>query len=622
MAQLHATDILLCDVPPDGLELFQRFHRKQSAKLAQRWSSPLAVKFPLIDPNRFLDHTVAFVRPVFSRIGALVWLAVVVTAAVLAATHWSELTQNVTDRVLTPGNLVMLALIYPLIKLVHEFGHAYATRVWGGEVHEMGIMLLVLMPIPYVDASAASAFRRRRRRVIVGAAGIIVELFLAGLATFVWLNVQPGLLRAAAYNVMLIGGVSTLLINGNPLLRFDGYYILSDLLEIPNLAQRSQQHLRYVFDRYVFGVTDVESPASAPGESTWFVIYGVAGAIYRIFLFSAIILFIAGRFFFVGVLLALWASFGLIVRPIYKSVRYVLADPKLGRSRVRAVLTAATLLVVALVLFFVLPVSSSTRAEGVVWIAEESIVRAGANGFIEEVLAEPGATVSAGDPLITSRNEELEARVRVLELRVDELRSREEALRVSDQVAADIARQELVAATAELDRARQELDELVMRAGRDGTLVLSRARDLPGRFVRKGEVLGWVLDLSTVTARVVVTQADVDLVRRQTLSVSARLVENLRETPARILREVPQASDHLPSNVLGTAGGGQIAIDPRFQDGTTIQTLFEFDIELLPEERLTTVGSRVHVRFDHGKEPLARQVYRALRQLLLRRFNV
>ncbi|MGD8817282.1 MAG: peptidase M50, partial [Acidobacteriota bacterium] len=201
-------------------------------------------------------------------------------------------------------------------------------------------------------------------------------------------------------------------------------------------------------------------------------------------------------------------------------------------------------------------------------------------------------------------------------------RSREEALRVTDQVQADIARQELVAAEAELERARQEYDDLTIRAGRDGTLVLTRAEDLPGRFVHKGELLGYVLDLSNVTARVVVTQTDVGLVRRQTKSVSARLAENLNVTPARILREVPQASDRLPSNILGTAGGGQIAIDPRYQDGTAMQTLFQFDIELLPEEQLATVGGRVHVRFDHGYEPLAQQVYRSIRQLLLRRFRV
>jgi len=624
MAQLHAADILLCDVPPDAIELLERYHRKQKGKMAQRWASPLALRFPLVDPDRFLNPVLPFIRPAFTWVGAAIWIGVVGVAFVLAITHWPELSENVSDRVLSPENLLLLALIYPLIKLLHELGHAFATKVWGGEVHEMGVMLLVLMPIPYVDASAASAFRSRRRRVIVGSGGIIVELFLAGVSMFAWLNMQPGLARAAAYNVMLIGGVSTLLINGNPLLRFDGYYILSDLLEIPNLAQRSQQHLRYLADRYLFGVSedDAEPIATAPGEATWFVVYGIAGAIYRVFLFTAIILFVAGRFFFIGVLIALWASFGLLVMPIYKTIRYITTGPGLSRTRTRAVVTSIALVIIALLLFFFLPIPSATRAEGVIWIAEDSLVRAGTEGFIDEVLVPAGTQVRAGQALITSSYPELGARVKVLELRVGELRSREEALRVSDQVQADIARQDLAAAEAELERARQEHDALTIRAERDGTLVLTRADDLTGRFVHKGELLGYVLDLSSLTARVVVTQTEVDLVRRHTESVSARLAENLSETPARILREVPQASNHLPSNVLGTAGGGQIAIDPRFQDGTAMQTLFQFDIELLPEEQFPTVGGRVHVRFDHGYEPMAQQVYRSVRQLLLRRFRV
>jgi putative peptide zinc metalloprotease protein len=622
LAQLHSADVLLCDVTPDGLELFDRFNRKQSARRTQRWSSPLALKFPLVDPDRILDRLAPFVRPLFGWVGAITWLAVVVTAAVLAVTHWPELTENVTDRVLTPHNLVLLALTYPLIKLFHELGHALTTKIWGGEVHEMGIMLLVLVPIPYVDASAASAFRSRRRRVIVGSAGIIVELFLAGLALFAWLNIEAGMLRAAAYNVMIIGGVSTLLINGNPLLRFDGYYILADLLEIPNLAQRSQRHLRYLADRYLFGVEGAEPLANAPGEATWFGVYGVASFVYRIFLFSAIILFIAGKFFVIGLLLAAWASFGLVVRPLYKAARYVFADPRLQKRRVRAVAVAAGL-VAAAVLLLVVPAPSSTRAEGVVWIAEDSIVRAEVDGFIAEVLAEPGTRVSAGQPLVTTHDPKLAADVEILELRVEELRSREAALRVSDQVAAEIARQDLLAANAELERTRERHAALTIRARREGTLVLTRARDLPGRFLKKGQVLGYVLDLSTVTARIVVTQANVDLVRRQTVSVSARLTENLNETPARILREVPGASDRLPSNMLGTVGGGQIAIDPRLQGGdTALQTLFQFDIELLPERSLATVGGRVHVRFDHGNVPIAQQLYRSLRQLLLRRFRV
>src|SRR5262249_7717822 len=151
--------------------------------------------------------TLPFVRPLFTWAGFAAWLALVAVGLVLALLHWPELTSNAADRVLATENVILLLGVYPLMKALHELGHAYATKVWGGEVHEVGALLLVFIPVPYVDASASAAFRRKRQRVVVGAAGIIVELALAAIAMIVWVQASPGLGRAIAFNVILIGGV-------------------------------------------------------------------------------------------------------------------------------------------------------------------------------------------------------------------------------------------------------------------------------------------------------------------------------------------------------------------------------------------------------------------------------
>jgi putative peptide zinc metalloprotease protein len=270
---------------------------------------------------------------VFSWAGAVIWLVVVGYGIFLAGLHWTQLTENITDRILAPGNLVILWLVFPFLKAFHEFGHAFAVKVRGGEVHEMGIMLLVFTPIPYVDASAASAFRNKRERVLVGAVGMIVEVFIAALALFLWTSIEPGPVRAVAFNIILIASVSTLLFNGNPLLRYDAYYILADLLEIPNLAQRGIGYIGYLFQRYLLAAKDVEPPFSAPGERVWFVIYTIAAFFYRIFIFTSIILFIAGKFFFIGVLFACWGIFSMFVMPLGKIVRFLATSPKLRRRR-------------------------------------------------------------------------------------------------------------------------------------------------------------------------------------------------------------------------------------------------------------------------------------------------
>src|SRR6185503_10544121 len=191
------------------------------------------------------------VAPFWSWWGGLVWLAVVAPAAVHLAVHWTDFSHGVLDRLLTPQNLGMMWLLFPLIKTLHELGHATATKAFGREVHDLGVMLLVVTPVPYVDASAAWAFPGKWRRIAVGAAGMAVELVLASLALYVWLAVEPGLVRALAFHVIVIAGISTLVFNANPLLRYDGYYILADLLEIPNLRARANRYLGYLGERYL-----------------------------------------------------------------------------------------------------------------------------------------------------------------------------------------------------------------------------------------------------------------------------------------------------------------------------------------------------------------------------------
>jgi putative peptide zinc metalloprotease protein len=146
---------------------------------------------------------------------------------VLAGQHWSELTENVTDRLLATENLLLLSLVFPIVKVLHELGHGYATKVYGGAVHELGVLFLMGMPTPYVDASASSSLRSKYRRALVGAGGMIVECFVAALAFYGWLLMEPGAVRTFCFNVVAVAGISTIVFNGNPLMRYDGYYIYS-----------------------------------------------------------------------------------------------------------------------------------------------------------------------------------------------------------------------------------------------------------------------------------------------------------------------------------------------------------------------------------------------------------
>ena len=247
---------------------------------------------------------------------------------------------------------------------MHELAHGYAIKKAGGEVHDIGIMFLGLIPVPYVDATSASGFRNKYERMLVGAAGILAEMFLASIALFVWLNVEDGAVHAIAYNVMLIGGVSTLLFNGNPLLRFDGYYVLQDALEIPNLGTRANRYIGYLIQRYLFSMRDAISPVDVAGERVWFVIYGLAAFAYRLFIMTVIILYISGRFFAVGIILALWAGVTMIGIPMVKHINFLFTNPRLRSNRGRSVGISGLIILLVAVVLFLLPVPDWTRVQG------------------------------------------------------------------------------------------------------------------------------------------------------------------------------------------------------------------------------------------------------------------
>ncbi len=485
-------------------------------------------------------------------------------------------------------------------------------------------MLLVLMPIPYVEASAATSLRNKWERVLTGGAGIMAELLVAAVALQIWVLLDPGLLRSVAFNVVLVGSVSTLLFNGNPLLRYDGYYMLMDWLEMPNLSQRSQRYLGYLAKRHLLGMDKTESPYVAPGERGWLFSYSIAAFIYRLFVYAAIILFVAGKFFVVGIVLAIWAALNMIVWPLLKKLHFLLFSPAVRERRGRAVGVAVGGLALGLLLLFLLPFPSWTHAEGVVWVGEDSLVRAGVYGFIEEVKVRPGDPVKKGDVLLVCSSPELLAEYEVHEARLAELRTKYAIALVKDRVQVNILVEEIGQVEAALIRLQERIDLLTIHSARDGVFVLPGASDLPGRFVPRGGLLGYVLDGESPLVRTVVVQDDVDAVRQRTRQVRIRFADRLADVVSGVIhREVPGASEQLPSTILGFGGGGEIAIDPSDTSGVrAFETTFQFEVAVAPGDLATMIGSRAYVRFEHEYEPLGWQLARKIRQLFLKRFNV
>ena len=380
----------------------------------------------------------------------------------------------------------------------------------------------------------------------------------------------------------------------------------------------------YLCEKFLFKRREAEPPISTTGERAWFVAFAVSSFFYRILVIMAILIFLGEQSLLLGVIFAAFTAFAWLIAPAVKIVNYLFSSPKLRRVRGRA-MTASTIVTLGvLVLIFGVPIPLRTTGQGVVWLPEEGFARAGADGFVVRVGATPGTWVKPGDLLVETTDPELLTEVKVSEARVQEIEARHREQIVNDRVKAEIMDEERKFAMQTLERARERAGELAIKAKTEGEFVLPRAPDMPGRYVKKGELLAHVVNTEAIIVRAIVSQQDIDLVRNRTRRVDVRLAEHIADpVKASVKRIVPSASDQLPSAALGTQGGGTVAVDPSDKEGRkTVQKWFQVDVELPVEDRRLHVGGRAYLRFDHGWEPLGLQWYRRARQLFLARFNV
>ena len=624
LAQLYHANLLHYQLPADSTKLFERYkERKQKVRRATLMSI-MFFRVPLFDPDVLLKRLLPFVRIFMNPFGAVLWTAVVAGAIKVTIDHWAALGVQ-TQGILAPSNLPLLYLALILIKALHEFGHAFTVRRFGGEVHTMGIMFLIFNPLPYMDATAAWAFRSKWKRVLVGASGMITEIFMAACAVFVWANTGPGLAHSLAYNMMFIASVSTILFNINPLLRFDGYYILSDLLDIPNLHAQSSQHLRHLVERYAFGYKKSHSPATGLNEAFWLTFFGILSGLYKLVVFTSILLIIADRFLLLGIIMAGVCAIAWAVVPLVRLVYYLASSPRLERTRLRAVLACLIVIIGSLSLLALVPFPNSFKAPGVLEAAEHVIVVNRTPGYIREILKHSGTRVEAEDALVRLQSEEQQYEIEEVQANIREARAMHMKAMMSSQ--ADLKSIESLIATHQerLKRLYAEREGLVIKAEFGGLWVAPNIEDYAGMWIHRGTPLGQLVNDEAFYFTSVVSQQDISQVfTNEIRSSEVRLAGQAAERiPVLDITKIPVEQTELPSAALGYVAGGEIAIDIEDASGMVAAEPF-YEVRLGISKGTEAVlyhGRSGRVKFKLPPEPLLWQLNRALRQLLQERYQ-
>ncbi|HEY0944743.1 MAG TPA: M50 family metallopeptidase [Opitutaceae bacterium] len=632
LAQLYQANLLATDTPGDTARLFERHQKFQRRQLASQIFGIFFLRIRLFDPNPLLNRTWPALRWLASKSMALVWLGVVFAGVVVTLSHWDRALDQ-SQAVLAPGNLLLLYAAFMVAKLIHEFGHAYAVKAFGGEVHAMGVTLLVFTPIPYVDATAAWAFRERWKRVMVGLGGMIPELFYAAVAAFVWAGTGPGTLNSLAYNTMIVASVSTIIFNLNPLLRFDGYYVLADLIDSPNLQPRSQRQWLHLIENHAFATNQLESPARTRVEAGWLTVYGAASWVYRLMVTVAIILLVADRYFGIGLLAGALTFVGAFVMPLVGAVRYLVREPRLERVRRRAWLVSGGALAAVLLFLGLVPLPHHFRAPGVVRAAGSREIYSQVAGWAVELPAVSGRDVAPGELLMRQENPELDLALAAAEADLEQARARERQM--LSELAAGIAPMRLrrQAAELKLERLTAEKDSLEVRAPVGGTWTAPRSDEwrhaLLPRGVRVGEIVGHGPDWEFFA---VVSQEDASqLFGAAKDGAEVRFQGTAGEPlPVSSWRVIPGRQDTLPSLALGWAARGPVKIKQDDSHGLRTDEPFFLVVgrvpgRVLPEDgdaKLLWQGRTGQMRFALPWSPLLVRWTRSFRQLLQDRYQI
>lgn len=635
LGQLYGMNLLYADLPPDVEGLFKRYRRRVHREVLGYLTNLLFIRIPLLDPDTFLNYWVGVIGRLYTWIGLVLWLGLLSTGLYFILGNYRELVAQSAD-VLAPSNLVLLYLSFVIIKVFHEFSHAFACKKFGqlnrsaGEVHTMGVMFLVFFPLPYVDASSAWAFRGKWHRALVGMSGVLAELAAASVAAIVWAQTSTGTAHIIAYNVIFVASVSTVLFNGNPLLRFDAYYVLSDLVEIPNLAQRSKNYIYYLVKRYVWGLKKAHNPAFSMGERLWFVFFGIVSTAYRIFISVRILLFLNNRLpeqlFILVPLFGLAAIVGWLLVPMGKFLKYLAAGPELSRNRYRAVILTMGSLALALTLLGLVNLPDHYRIEGIVEPRNLAIIHTGCDGFVtgflpSQTVVSPGSQplLEAVNPKLQTENEAMLAERRVLEAR---LRLAE----LQEPAAAQIIEEQIDALQEKIDRVEAELAALKLKAPFDGVWVAPDIEKSQGLFLRRGETVGFVGSLDDLIIRATAGQNVAAMVMEEVQDeLEIRVMRQPNTTWAGTIEKVfPAGHEELPSQALGYAAGGTMPTRSGApQDKTAAERFFE--IRITPTSSCAAnlfVGQRVIARLRMQDKPLLQQWWQSARRLFQRRFHI
>lgn len=647
VGMLHRSGLVISESPGQGRALKKRRDEKKHRELMGKFANVFALRFRGVDPERFLNWLYKYTSWFFTWTALFINLGIGLAALSLIVVQFDQFTARLPafHEFFGPRNWFIMAIVMGTVKVLHEFGHGLSCKHFGGECHELGAMLLVFTPALYCNVSDSWMLPNKWSRAAIGAAGMYVELVLASIATFIWWFSAPGLLNHVCLSVMFICSVSTVMFNGNPLLRFDGYYILMDLLEIPNLQQKAKDVLRRFMIDLCLGIEQPENPFLPQGNKWIFGLYTVASAAYRWVVVFSILFFLNSVFEpyglkIIGQMIALSGFVGLVVQPVWGMAKFFYTPGRMHKMKKERVIATAVVLVVIVAGIFLVPLPYSVSSTFEVQAHDAAQVFASEPGNVAEVFVKPGDEVQKDQPLLKLRNPDLELELHRLKGRLaaaQQARDNLDLLRFTDPAAVDqleTSEEVLAAARKQFAEKQREYDRLTIRAPRAGMVIPPPTREAKperdrlaswsghpfqaknqGAPIMPTDLICQIGDTKDLEAVVIVDQAYIDLVKpgSPTEAHKVRLLLDSQTSQAidSYVAEIGATEMKAVNPALSSRAGGSLetVTDP---SGMTrpLSSSYPVRVPLSGSAGAVQVGMQGQARIYTGWQPISSRVYR------------
>lgn len=530
---------------------------KQSQLLNRILQSYLFLKIPVWSPDKFLSKTLYIVQAICNKWLLIFYFFLAICGFISLIANWSEFETAILGSLNFAG-LVKYGVTIIFLKVLHEFAHGYAAKSAGIRVRRFGIGLIVFFPRFFTDLTDAWRIAKRHHRVLIDAAGILAEGLIGGIAILFWAHSGPGIIKTLSYYIFTVSLINTTLINGNPFIRYDGYYILMDSLNIDNLQQRSRLLIVKAFREGLFGIKTPLSFSYTGWKKLLLILYGISSFIYRIFLYTAIIFIVYYKFTkIIGIVLVIIELHLLVFRPIGKEIKAVIQLRKSAEKK-RMLITLSVLGILLFILFCPLPWTVSIPCR--VGSPQSNVIYVNEPGYLKSIKSEDQEKVNTGEILFQLENPLLEYKKQRLKTRL-ELRKTE-----LDRISTFIGEKNSKSLRSKMEQIhhiknmikenKQRQKQLSIKSPLNARFVIYNWRMKPGKWLEKGQAIGEVFSEKKKWIYAYAKEKYVDKIELgDEVNIFIKRDENTYHGRVVRVSSVPRKKWHHPSPLLDKFGG-------------------------------------------------------------------